>query len=217
MKQLDWEETFVDRGDGSQDHSGWEADNGFGNWYVVEMGFGSDSYVFTATFDGNLIADFDDEDDAKAAAEKHYAARITAALQGSVVVPEWQEVGGNPPPDDGSRFDAWCQKPGGSTIGVRFTDVSMRGDGSGFGFIDHTMEGPAWHYLGREDEVYPLWEMTHWMPRPAGPLTRQLNSPPPGSAPHNSGERLPSSDAATSGGEPVPRHDGNTATSAVPK
>lgn len=39
--------------------------------------------------------------------------------------------------------------------------------------------------------------------RLAGALPRHTSSPPPGSAPHNSGERLPSSDAATSGGDPA--------------
>jgi hypothetical protein len=84
-------------------------------------------------------------------------------------MPVWLDVKELPPPEDGSKFDAWCVRPGTSIPGTRFTDVNMRGDKSGFGFIDHTIDGPAWHYLGRADDIYPHWEMTHWMRKPDAP------------------------------------------------
>lgn len=88
-------------------------------------------------------------------------------------------------PTNGTRFDVWCKRHPDSKIGVRFTDVQMRGDNSGFGFVSHTAAGVVWHYLGREDEVYPSWTPTHWMPRPSSPdevaetrRTESAGSPP---------------------------------------
>lgn len=80
IRPLDWQETFVDRGDGSKDQSGWEADNGFNGWYSIEMYFGSDSYGWSVQFDTDVIGDFDDPDRAKAAAQKHFEQRISLAL-----------------------------------------------------------------------------------------------------------------------------------------
>lgn len=77
-------------------------------------------------------------------------------------------------PTDGTHFDAWCVAPGCSySSGVRITDIKMRGDNSGFGFIVHLPRGDVyWQYLDARanDSIYPEWIMTHWMPRPAGPF-----------------------------------------------
>lgn len=80
VKPLDWQETFTDRGDGSKDQTGWEADSGFGAWYAINQYFGSDSYGWEVQFDFDVIADCDDPDKAKAAAQADYEKRISAAL-----------------------------------------------------------------------------------------------------------------------------------------
>jgi hypothetical protein len=118
---------------------------------------------YTKTLDVLKSSDPIGYDEFIAIADQLIASCITAGR-------EWTDIAVVPPPADGSKFDAWCVRPGSSTMAIRITDVSMRGDKSGFGFIDHTMEGPIWHYLGRQDNVYPEWEMTHWMPRPKGPV-----------------------------------------------
>ena len=73
-------------------------------------------------------------------------------------------------PTDGTRFDAWCVPPGGGR-GVRLTDVLMRGDESGFGFIIHLKDRVYWQYLDARDEdsIYPKWVMTHWIDIPDEP------------------------------------------------
>lgn len=81
VKPLDWQETFVDRGDGGSDLSGWEANNGFDSWYNIEQYFASDSYGWTIYFDYKLIADCDDPEVAKEQAQQHFSAVILAALQ----------------------------------------------------------------------------------------------------------------------------------------
>lgn len=67
-------------------------------------------------------------------------------------------------PRNGKLFDAWCVSEDGS-LSVRFTDVAMREDLSGFGFL---LNNGHWEYLEREGE-YPAWTPTHWMPLPAAP------------------------------------------------
>ena len=81
IKPLIWDETHEDRGDGSSEHNGgYEADSAFGV-YEIGMGFGSDSYYWSVQDgSGNEIGSFDDPDNAKAAAQAHYNARILSAL-----------------------------------------------------------------------------------------------------------------------------------------
>ena len=79
-RPLEWLETFTDRGDGSKDQTGWEADSGFGSWYGVDLYFASDSYAWQVKFDCDVIGDSDDPDAAKAIAQKHLQDRIDAAL-----------------------------------------------------------------------------------------------------------------------------------------
>lgn len=77
-------------------------------------------------------------------------------------------------PTDGTKFDAWCRHPEvPEASGVRFTDVQMRGDKSGFGFVIHLRDGAHWHYLDARDpdSIYPAWFPTHWRPLPAPPST----------------------------------------------
>lgn len=83
-------------------------------------------------------------------------------------------------PTDSTKFDAWCVPPESPEMGVRFTDVQMRGDGSGFGYVVHTAKGVVWQYLDARDEGagFPAWIPTHWMPLP----------PAPDTAPHTDGE-----------------------------
>lgn len=71
-------------------------------------------------------------------------------------------------PTNGLKFDAWCVDPVCGSVGVRFTDVQMRGDKSGFGFMRDTSP-PSWEYLESSEGVFPMWIITHWMPLPAAP------------------------------------------------
>ena len=75
-------------------------------------------------------------------------------------------------PKDGSKFDVWCVNPEHpEAYGVRFNNVQMRGDGSGFGFVMYLRDGVYWQYLdAREpDSILPAWNPTHWMPLPTPP------------------------------------------------
>lgn len=87
VKLLDWQETYVDRGDGSKEVNGWEADSGFGSWYEILMYFGSDSYGWQVRFDCDVIADHDDPERAKAAAQEHFASRVRAAIAKAEATP----------------------------------------------------------------------------------------------------------------------------------
>lgn len=89
--------------------------------------------------------------------DSHFIAHIPPA-------PGWRLI--EDAPKDGTKFDAWCVHGG---VSCRFTDIQMRGDGSGFGFIQHGALGPEWHYLERADDVYPTWTPTHYMPLPSPP------------------------------------------------
>lgn len=63
---------------------------------------------------------------------------------------DWQAGGWRPidtAPKDGKVFDAWCVDPKSRSIGVRFTDVMMRGDRTGFGIVVHLPSGVMWEYL----------------------------------------------------------------------
>lgn len=54
------------------------------------------------------------------------------------------------------------------------TDVQMRGDGSGFGFVVHMPDGVAWQYLdarNRNEAIFPPWTPTHWRLPPAPPVS----------------------------------------------
>ena len=78
LRRLDWQETFTDRGDGSKDQTGWEADSGFGSWYSVEQYFGSDSYGWETKFDCEVISDHDDPEQAKKAAQDDFERRASS-------------------------------------------------------------------------------------------------------------------------------------------
>lgn len=80
VRKLDWQETYADRGDGGKDHTGWEAENGFGEYYTVEMYFGSDSYGWQVNFDYTMLGDFDDPERGKACAQADFERRILACL-----------------------------------------------------------------------------------------------------------------------------------------
>lgn len=77
LRRLDWQETFTDRGDGSKDQTGWEADSGFGSWYSVEQYFGSDSYGWETKFYCEVISDHDDPEQAKKAAQDDFEIRAS--------------------------------------------------------------------------------------------------------------------------------------------
>lgn len=77
-------------------------------------------------------------------------------------------------PSDGSKFDVWAVNPKApSAPGARFTDVMMRGDGTGFGYIVHFKDEIAWQYLDARDEGagYPRWVPVCWMRPPHPPLS----------------------------------------------
>ena len=86
------------------------------------------------------------------------------------LVPTWHRTDDpdNLPPEDGTKFDAWCAQPQyPNAKGVRLPDVQMRGDGSGFGFIVHLVGATHWQYLDARKSsspIFPAWEMTHWKP-----------------------------------------------------
>ena len=83
VKPLEWRETEDDRGDGTSDHDGgYEADAAFDSVYMIQMDFGTDSYVWTVQhdFEVGIIGCYDDPDAAKAAAQAHYEVCILSAL-----------------------------------------------------------------------------------------------------------------------------------------
>lgn len=71
----------------------------------------------------------------------------------------WQPMGNAP--TDGTKFDVLC---GGFDGQVRFCDVQMRGDQSGFGYLIHTREGTVWQYLDARDDdsIMPAWTPLQW-------------------------------------------------------
>lgn len=83
VRALDWEETSEERGDGSVETLGWEADDGNGDWYTVEQYFGSDSYGWRVKFIHDFVADCDDPDTAKARAQEHFEARSASLAEGN--------------------------------------------------------------------------------------------------------------------------------------
>jgi len=83
---------------------------------------------------------------------------------------EWRPI--ETAPKDGTLFDVWCVNPKAPEgRGVRFTDVHMRGDRSGFGYCHFFRDQMEWQYLDARDEGagFPAWLPTHWMPLPASP------------------------------------------------
>lgn len=93
--------------------------------------------------------------------------RFRAALSPSLAEPQgvWQTM--DTAPTD-RKFDVWCTTPEGA-LGVRFTDVQWRGDGSGLGFVHHLETGSSWEYLEKPG-IFPAWKPTHWRDRPDAPL-----------------------------------------------
>ena len=85
VKPLVWSAVTVDRGDGSYDETGgFEADTPIGS-YDIDIGFGSDCYYWSVQSpDGfDIGSNFDDPDNAKAAAQDDYDARILSAIYGA--------------------------------------------------------------------------------------------------------------------------------------
>lgn len=76
-------------------------------------------------------------------------------------------------PRDGRKVDVWVVNPVLNDVsrGYRFTDVQMRRDGTGFGFIIHLKDGVHWEYLESDEGIYPKWIITHWMEIAEGPDT----------------------------------------------
>ena len=79
----------------------------------------------------------------------------------------WRDL--NDVPTDGTKFDAWCVHPNRDTLGCRFTNVLMRGDESGFGWVYHTEKGAQWQYINKAGNVFPEWKLKYWMPIPSAP------------------------------------------------
>jgi len=149
VRELEWQATFVDRGDGSMESSGWEADSGFGVWYEIKMGFGSDSYCWPVYFDSEIIADCDDPEQAKERAQKHYAERILAALS-VASVSLWQEI----TPDSPNEFRK-------GYLVAREGSPAIRA---------YRTPGGDWFMHGANSEkLSGEFEPTHWQPLPSGP------------------------------------------------
>lgn len=80
VKPLDWREVTSPREDGPPEPTGdFDAISPIGTYYI-EMYFGSDSYGWEASLNGEPVADKDNPEDAKAAAQVDYEARIRSAL-----------------------------------------------------------------------------------------------------------------------------------------
>ena len=76
LRALEWFETFRDRGDGYSELSGYEAQS-FGDfWYSIRQHYGTDSCGWSVHFDCETIADHDDPDKAKTAAQADFEARV---------------------------------------------------------------------------------------------------------------------------------------------
>lgn len=86
---------------------------------------------------------------------------------------EWQSMDTITPAD--RQVDMWCVErsaldKGYIEPGHRFTDVIMRGDKSGYGYIVFDKEGkPIWHYLDGRDSFMPEWVPIKWMKIPENP------------------------------------------------
>ena len=83
VRELEWEEVTAARSDADphREHTGdYEAVSPIGVYYI-EQYFGSDSYGWRVTLHGSDdVADKDDPEDAKAAAQADYERRIRSAL-----------------------------------------------------------------------------------------------------------------------------------------
>ena len=79
-------------------------------------------------------------------------------------------------PTDGTRIDVCCCHPDNPNLQVRFTDVQMRGDKSGFGIVINNTDEVNWEYIERDGPLYPKWIITHWMHIPDLP-TYDQNDP----------------------------------------
>lgn len=84
IKALDWQELSSDRGDGSRETTGWEADSGFGAWYIIEIGTGG----FKVAFDGLAIGETIHPERAKSAAQEDFEKRVAGCLHPAQAVPE---------------------------------------------------------------------------------------------------------------------------------
>jgi hypothetical protein len=76
FKPLEWQETSADRGDGSHELSGFEAETPFGTWYLIEI----QADCFTVEYDLEEIGRGDTPDIAKEIAQRDFDRRIQSAL-----------------------------------------------------------------------------------------------------------------------------------------
>jgi hypothetical protein len=76
IKPLEWKETLADRGDGSHDLSGFEAETSFGTWYLIEI----EADCFSVEYDLNPVGRADSPDEAKAIAQHDFEQRIRRVL-----------------------------------------------------------------------------------------------------------------------------------------
>ena len=84
VKALEWraiEERRSDEDPSAEETGDFEAESPVGEYYI-EAGFGSDSFVWSVSFRGDFISDWDDLDTAKAAAQADYENRIRSAMGG---------------------------------------------------------------------------------------------------------------------------------------
>jgi len=151
----------------------WVWPDGVSGWYSagasneVNLGLlGKQADLQTKYHHDDTVTALQKERDQSQAAYSRACNRIDA-LQAKVARLEWTPI--ETAPRDGTAFDCWCISPDSASQSCRFTDVRMRGDKSGFGFIQHEPE-PKWYYLdARDTDTFPEWIPTHWRRAPEPP------------------------------------------------
>jgi hypothetical protein len=91
---LGWMETSVDRGDGSREFSGFEAETPFGTFYVIEI----HGDAFTVEYDLTVIGEAGTPDEAKRIGQRDFEQRIRMALRPGL--PQTVPVAEKPRPSD---------------------------------------------------------------------------------------------------------------------
>ena len=74
---LEWRETFADRGDGSTELSGYEAETPFGTFYTIEI----KAFAFAVEYDLTVIGEANTPGEARRIAQRDFERRIRTAIR----------------------------------------------------------------------------------------------------------------------------------------